>query len=262
MNVAADKEACPPAALQARVASLYAAPPLCLLAALTAHPARLAVAAEFKRASPSKGDIVAPATPVEAFAEAYTLGGAAVVSVLTEPTWFKGSLADLENVRSALEGATLSPGVCALRKDFLIDEYMLLEARAHGADTALLLVAILTPEELVRLMAASRALGMEPLVEVNTEAEMRIALDAGAAVIGVNNRNLHTFEVDMGTTGRLAAMIPEHADVQLLALSGVATRQDALDLAATGACGVLVGESLMRQADVEAATRSLLGRLR
>jgi anthranilate synthase/indole-3-glycerol phosphate synthase/phosphoribosylanthranilate isomerase len=182
------------------------------------------VLAEFKKASPSKGDIAAGLdAPRQALA--YALAGACTISVLTEPTWFKGSLADLENVRSALEGATLSPGVCALRKDFLIDEYMLLEARAHGADTALLIVAILTPEELVRLMAASRALGMEPLVEVNTEAEMQIALDAGAAVIGVNNRNLHTFEVDMGTTGRLAAMIPEHADVQLLALSGVATRQ-------------------------------------
>ena len=255
IDVAAAMAAVPEAELRARIARR--APANDFRATLRAA-APLAVLAEFKKASPSKGDIAAGLdAPRQALA--YALAGACTISVLTEPTWFKGSLADLENVRSALEGATLSPGVCALRKDFLIDEYMLLEARAHGADTALLIVAILTPEELVRLMAASRALGMEPLVEVNTEAEMQIALDAGAAVIGVNTRNLHTFEVDMGTTGRLAAMIPEHADVQLLALSGVATRQDALDLAATGACGVLVGESLMRAPSPGALVRSLLG---
>ena len=142
-------------------------------------------------------------------------------------------------MRAALVDAGLSEGgavgpVCVLRKDFLIDEYQLLEARAHGADTALLIVAILPPDELVRLMAASRDLGMEPLVEVNTEEEMRIALEAGARVIGVNNRNLHTFEVDMGTTGRLAAMLPANRSIHLLALSGVSTRADALDLSRGG----------------------------
>ena len=157
--------------------------------------------------------------------------------MLTEPTWFKGTLDDLANVRAGLEGAGMSPGVCVLRKDFLMDEYQLLEARAHGADTALLIVAVLEPAELSALMAASRALGMEPLVEVNTEAEMEIAMAAGAKVVGVNNRNLHTFEVDMGTTGRIAKMLPAGSDIQLLALSGVATRGDAVDLQTVGACG-------------------------
>jgi len=220
----------------------------------------MAVLAEMKRASPSKGDIaIGIDAPQQALA--YALAGACTVSVLTEPKWFKGSLADLEAVRAALDGAGLSSaGVCALRKDFLIDEYQLLEARAHGADTALLIVAILDVAELTQLMAASRALGMEPLIEVNTETEMAIALEAGARVIGVNNRNLHTFEVDMGTTGRLAAMTPNGAGVQLLSLSGVATRADALELVATGACGVLVGESLMRAPSPGALLRDLLGK--
>ena len=227
-------------------AALRAAGPLCLLA-------------EMKRASPSKGDI-AKGIDAPQQALAYALAGACTISVLTEPTWFKGTLDDLAGVRSALEGAGVSPGVCVLRKDFLIDEYQLLEARAHGADTALLIVAVLEPHELKSLMAASRALGMEPLVEVNTEAEMEIAMEAGAKVVGVNNRNLHTFEVDMGTTGRIAKMLPAGGGgVQLLALSGVANRADAVDLQGVGANGILVGESLMRAPSPAALIRELLG---
>merc|ERR1740115_556547 len=120
-----------------------------------------------KRASPSKGDI---AMHVDAAQQGltYALAGAAAISVLTEPTWFKGSLDDLRAVKTALEAAKLSPGTCVLRKDFIIDEYQLLEARVYGADTALLIVAILPEDELGALMAACRGLGMEPLVEVNT----------------------------------------------------------------------------------------------
>ena len=228
----------------------------CLRAA--AARTQLCVLAEMKRASPSKGDI-APHIDAPQQALAYALAGACTISTLTEPKWFKGSLADLAGVRSALEGAGLSPGVCVLRKDFLIDEYQLLEARAHGADTALLIVAVLEPSELSALMAASRALGMEPLVEVNTEAEMQVALAAGARVIGVNNRNLHTFEVDMGTTGRVSAMLPASDPPLLLALSGVSTREDALELGKVGASGVLVGESLMRAPSPGALVRGLLG---
>ena len=241
----------------------------CLRAA-AARTDGLCVLAEFKRASPSKGDIAAGLdAPQQALS--YALAGAATISVLTEPTWFKGSLADLEGVRAGLEGAGLSPGVCVLRKDFVVDEYMLLEARAHGADTALLIVAILEPDELASLMAASRALGMEPLVEVNTEAEMEVAMAAGAKLVGVNNRNLHTFEVDMGTTGRIANMLPPSGGgngggngggggdgIQLLALSGVGTRADAVDLQAVGAHGLLVGESLMRAPRPAALIRELL----
>ena len=229
------------------------------VAALRAAP--MAVLAEMKRASPSKGDI---AMHVDAAQQGltYALAGACTISVLTEPTWFKGSLDDLRRVKTALEENKLSPGTCVLRKDFIIDEYQLLEARAHGADTALLIVAILSPARLSELMAASRGLGMEPLVEVATEAEMTVALEAKARVIGVNNRNLHTMEVDMGRTRRLSAMIPRgggEAPPLLLALSGVSNRADVEGFAADDAVGVLVGESLMRAASPAALIRQLLG---
>ncbi|KAL3914510.1 MAG: hypothetical protein SGPRY_007599 [Prymnesium sp.] len=180
---------------------------------------------DFKRASPSKGDIAPNLDPSQQ-ALSYAL------AVLTEPKWFKGSLDDLTRVKKTLSEAGMvggegrKTGVCVLRKDFLVEEYQLLEARAAGADTALLIVAILSEQRECpntarspQMMAASRELGMEPLVEVNTEEEMRVALAAGAKVIGVNNRNLHTFEVDMGTTARVAAMLPNGSDIQLLALS-------------------------------------------
>jgi anthranilate synthase/indole-3-glycerol phosphate synthase/phosphoribosylanthranilate isomerase len=255
LDVAAAKEAVSAEALHAKIGGRV--PANSFVDTLSAS-APMGVLAEMKRASPSKGDIAAGIdAPQQALA--YALAGACTISVLTEPKWFKGSLADLEAVRAALEGAQLSPGVCVLRKDFIIDEYQLLEARAHGADTALLIVAVLEPSELKELMAASRALGMEPLVEVNTESEMATAIDAGALVIGVNNRNLHTFEVDMGTTGRMAAMLPKDSSVKLLALSGVATRADAVELAGVGACGILVGEALMRAPSPGVLLRELLG---
>ena len=218
----------------------------------------LAVLAEMKRASPSKGDI---AVGVDAAQQGltYALAGACTVSVLTCPTGFKGSLDDMARVRRGLDEAALEPPVCVLRKDFVIDAYQLLEARAHGADTALLIVNILSADELAALMAASRALGMEPLVEVNTEAEMTVALAAGAKVIGVNNRNLHTFKVDMGTTVRLAAMVPPASGIELLALSGVGSRDDALSFARAGARAVLVGESLMRAPSPGVLVRGLMG---
>ena len=228
--------------------------------------APMSVLAEMKRASPSKGDI---AVGIDAAQQGltYAVSGACTISVLTEPTWFKGSLDDMRRVREALQGAGLSPGTCVLRKDFIVDEYQLLEARAHGADTALLIVAILPEDRLAALMAACRALGMEPLVEVNTESEMEVALRAGAKVIGVNNRNLHTFEVDMDTTSRLAKMLPPAegsgaARPLLIALSGVATRSDVQGFARDGACAVLVGESLMRALSPSALLGELLGTAR
>lgn len=232
--------------------------PACDFVSTLRAAAPLSVLAEFKKASPSKGDI---AIGLDAAQQAlsYALAGACTISVLTEPKWFKGALADLERVKRTLVQAGLSPGVCALRKDFLIDEYQLLEARAHGADTVLLIVAILPPARLAAMMAAARALGMEPLVEVNTTEEMTTALAAGAKVIGVNNRNLHTFVVDMGTTGRCAALLPAGGDVLLLALSGVATRGDVTALVADGANGVLVGESLMRAPNPAELLRTLRG---
>jgi anthranilate synthase/indole-3-glycerol phosphate synthase/phosphoribosylanthranilate isomerase len=210
---------------------------------------------------------------VEAHAAAYTLGGAAVMSVLTEPTWFKGSLADLDAARAACARAAAGAGLPArpllLRKDFVVDAYQLLEARAHGADTALLIVASLpTVALLAPLVEASRALGMEPLVEVNCVSELEVALAAGAAVVGINNRNLRTFEVDLGTTTRIVAhAAAAGADVALLSLSGLKSGQDVRDLAAecaracpTGGAvmrGFLIGEALMRCASARALVSEL-----
>jgi len=223
--------------------------------------APMALLAEVKRASPSKGDI-AKGADAPATALAYALAGACTISVLTEPHWFKGSLNDLEQVRASLVASGRSPGVCVLRKDFIVDEYQLLEARAHGADTALLIVAVLPADELVHLISFSRNLGMEPLVEVATEDEMATALAAGSKVIGINNRNLHTFEVDMGRTGRLAAMVPAGSDVFTIALSGVTCRSDVEAFAGVGAGAVLVGEALMRAPSPEALISELLARPR
>ena len=215
----------------------------------------MAVIAEVKRASPSKGDI-APGMDAAEQAMRYATGGAAGISVLTEPTWFKGTLADMAAVREAVEA--LGPARPAvLRKDFLIDEYQVVEARVHGADSVLLIVASLDDATLGHLLGLARELGMEPLVEVNNAEEMARALASGAEVIGVNNRDLRTFTVDAGTTGRLASMVSE--GVLLAALSGISSRDDVAGYEAVGASAVLVGESLMVAADPAAKIRELRG---
>ena len=223
-------------------------------------PARLsrtspALMAEIKRASPSKGDIdITANAPSQALK--YATAGASVISVLTEPTWFKGSLDDMRSVRRALDSLGESrPAV--LRKDFIVDEYQILEARLAGADTVLLIVAMLTVEELERLYAYSQSLGMEPLVEVNSAEEMKIAVKLGAKVIGVNNRNLHSFSVDLETTSKLVSLVPK--GTILCALSGISTRQDVEKYVAEGVGAVLVGESLMRAKDTKAFIAELLG---
>ncbi|GMV86112.1 MAG: indole-3-glycerol phosphate synthase [Dehalococcoidia bacterium] len=217
--------------------------------------APMAVIAEVKRASPSKGDI-APGMDAVVQAMKYARGGAAGISVLTEPAWFKGSLEDMAAVRAAAEtlGAN-RPAI--LRKDFIIDEYQVVEARVHGADAVLLIVAALDDAQLGRLMARSRELGMEPLVEVNNADEMDRALASGARVIGINNRDLRSFDVDLGTTGRLAGMV--RGEVLLAALSGISTRADVERFQAAGAGAVLVGESLMVARDPAAKIRELRG---
>lgn len=216
--------------------------------------APVAVMAEIKRASPSKGDI-APGIDAVAQGLAYAQAGAAAISVLTEPTWFKGTLDDMAGVRAAIDGLSDRPAI--LRKDFIVDEYQVVEARVNGADTVLLIVASLDDTTLCKLMGISRELGMEPLVEVNSAEEMQRALAAGATVIGVNNRDLKTFNVDLGTTGRLAGMVPE--GVILAALSGINGRDDVARFKAAGASAVLVGEALMRTPDPAAKIRELRG---
>jgi anthranilate synthase/indole-3-glycerol phosphate synthase/phosphoribosylanthranilate isomerase len=221
----------------------------------------VALMAEIKRASPSKGDILPPHSPLSSpsIALSYALAGASVISVLTEPKWFKGSLEDMRAVRTAISSLPNRPAV--LRKDFILDTYQIDEARVYGADTVLLIVAMLDDAQLKTLYDYAQFRGMEPLVEVNNAAELDRALAVGAKVIGVNNRNLHDFQVDMSTTTRLADAIKDRGaeGIILCALSGIAGRQDVERYMSQGVGAVLVGESLMRAKDKGAFTRELLG---
>ncbi|KAI8320687.1 IGPS-domain-containing protein [Martensiomyces pterosporus] len=212
---------------------------------------RLAVLAEVKRASPSKGDISPDAVAAE-HALAYAQAGAAAISVLTEPTWFKGSIDDLRDVRQVLQGDK-RPAV--LRKEFIFERYQIAEARLAGADSVLLIVKMLSKTQLRGLLEYSRELGMEPLVEVNNREEMQTALDVGALVIGVNNRNLRTFDVDINNTKNLADAVPDSA--VLIALSGIMKPEDAAVYRGSGVQAVLVGEALMRAEDKAAFVRGL-----
>lgn len=217
-------------------------------AALAAAPG-VALIAEVKKASPSAGEIREDFDPVE-IALAYERGGAACVSVLTDRQFFQGDPAYLTQIREAV-------GLPLLRKDFILDGVQVVEARAIGADAYLLIVAALEPGQLEGLLAAGRELGIDALVEVHDEAELDAALSAGADLIGINNRNLHTFEVSLGATERLAPRVP--AGVLLVAESGIKTRADLERLEASGVKAVLVGETLMRAPDLESAARDLSG---
>ena len=210
--------------------------------------------AEIKRASPSKGHISVSTSPPQQ-ALTYALSGAHVISVLTEPKWFLGSLADMLHARTAVASLPDRPAI--LRKDFILNRYQVLESRIWGADTILLIVSMLPEDTLRDLYEYSVSLGMEPLVEVNNAKEMEIALSLPAKVIGVNNRNLHDFQVDMNTTTRLSDMV-KGKDVILLALSGIATPDDVTRFSEDGVGGVLIGESLMRAKDPSAFIRELL----
>ena len=221
---------------------------------LRLSPYQLSLLAEIKRASPSKGPI-AMNISAPAQARKYAMAGASVISVLTEPEWFKGSIEDLRAVRQSLDGLSCRPAV--LRKEFIFDEYQILEARLAGADTVLLIVKMLTRNALERLYEYSRTLGMEPLVEVNTAAEMDIAVGIGAQVIGVNNRNLANFEVDLDTTNRLMNNVP--ASTIVCALSGISGPDDVQAYKSHGVGGVLVGEALMRAPNVTSFVSELLG---
>lgn len=228
--------------------------PVSFLARLKAAPKKPALLAEIKRASPSKGPIVL-STNVAQQALTYALAGAAVVSVLTEPTWFKGTLLDMRLARQAIDSLPHRPAV--LRKDFIFHEYQIAEARLHGADSVLLIVAMLPTPRLHALYEYSRSLGMEPLVEVNNVREMEAALALGAKVIGVNNRNLHDFQVNMQTTTRLADMVRER-DVILCALSGIKDATEVRTYTQQGIAAILVGEALMRAPDTAAFIKELL----
>jgi len=207
------------------------------------------VIAEVKRRSPSKGTLADIADPA-ALAAAYQRGGAAAVSVLTEERRFDGSLADLDAVRAAVD-------VPVLRKDFVVDPYQLLEARAHGADLVLLIVAALPGDALRRHYDRARELGLTPLVEVHDETEAERAVELGAKMVGVNARNLKTLEVDAATFGKLAPLLPD--GVVKVAESGITTPADVRRLVGEGADAVLVGEALVRDRDPEGAVRAVTG---
>ncbi|KAH7092096.1 indole-3-glycerol phosphate synthase-domain-containing protein [Paraphoma chrysanthemicola] len=243
-----------PSDLQATYDLNLAPPQIDFPSRLRQSPYRLALMSEIKRASPSKG-IISLSTCAPAQARKYAKAGASTISVLTEPEWFKGSIEDLKAVRQSLEGMPNRPAV--LRKEFIFDEYQILEARLAGADTVLLIVKMLEEAQLKQLYDYSLSLGMEPLVEVQNVEEMEIAVKLGSKVIGVNNRNLVSFEVDMETTNRLVSMVPK--DTILCALSGIAGPKDVEPYIQSGVGAVLVGEALMRASNTEQFIEELLG---
>lgn len=249
VDVAGRKAARPQAQVEAAAAS--ATPPRGFVTALSAKasPGHLALIAEIKKASPSKGLIRADFDP-PALARAYAEGGAACLSVLTDGPSFQGDDAYLVAARAAV---TLP----CLRKDFLVDPWQVAESRALGADAILVILAMVDDILAAELLSEAARLGMDALVEVHDEVEMDRAGQLGARLVGVNNRDLRTFVTDLAVTERLAAQRPENA--QLVTESGIFTRADAERLSHSGAVAMLVGESLMRQPDVTAATRDLLG---
>ena len=204
------------------------------------------VIAEVKKASPSKGVLVEDFDPVR-IGTAYAQNGAAAISVLTDEQFFQGSLSDMQAVRQAVH-------IPVLRKEFVIDAYQVYEARAAEADAVLLIVAALTDEQLAELHSLIRELRMMPLVEVHHEAEMERALKLGAQVIGINNRDLKTFHVDLGVTERLAKLVPP--SVTLVAESGIMNTNDVYRMGQLGAHAVLVGESLVKSEDIAASVRA------
>ncbi len=226
---------------------LFHAPRMNFAAALRSR--QRAIIAEVKKASPSKGVIREDFDPVW-IAETYARSGAAAISVLTEEKYFQGSLEYLAAIRMAV-------GVPLLRKDFLFDPYQLFEARAYGADAALLIVAMLSDEELRELQFVCEELNLTALVEVHDRHELERAIAAGATVIGINNRDLRTFHVSLATTEDLMPMTPR--DVLVVAESGIETAEDLRRLECCGVRAFLVGESLMRRADPGEMLAEFLG---
>jgi len=244
-EVAAAKARLPAPAMAARAEGMREAPRGFRHALEVGEPPR--VIAEIKRRSPSRGEIRAD-FDAAACAKAFFEGGAAAISVLTDEHYFGGSLEYLATARAA----TPLP---LLRKDFVVDVYQIDEARAAGADAVLLIVAALSPAELMALHARALALGLDALVEVHDEAELEGALAVGATLVGINNRDLRSFTLDLGVTERLAPRAP--AGVLVVAESGILTGADVRRLLAAGARALLVGESLMREPDPGLALRKL-----
>jgi indole-3-glycerol phosphate synthase len=258
----------PIAQLQANIAA--ALPPRAFDAALR-RPGRVALIAEVKKASPSKGVLVENFDPL-ALARTYAENGAAAISVLTDVRFFQGSLKYLQGIRNLGVGSWESgvrdspptpnsqlPTPPLLRKDFILDPYQVYEARAYGADALLLIVAALEDTALAELLALTHELDMQALVEVHDEAELDRALALGARLVGVNNRDLHTFVTSLDTTRRLAARLPADNRPLLISESGIATAADVALVREWGVDAVLVGEALVTAPDVAARVRELAG---
>mmetsp|Transcript_27003 Transcript_27003/g.39101 ORF Transcript_27003/g.39101 Transcript_27003/m.39101 type:complete len:614 (-) Transcript_27003:1763-3604(-) len=257
--------------LQAKTKEFHAShgPILNLQSVIQSQSPAMALAGEFKRASPSKGDIATNLNAGEQAAK-YASSGASTISVLTETRWFKGSLDDLTEARIQTTGQSYNrPAI--LRKDFVINKYQIIEAASCGADTILLIVAVTPADLLKELIDYARSIGMEPLVEVHAGIELDVALGAGAKVIGVNNRNLHTFQMDLSTTDVAAEELKkrdlsfnhdlagesEKPEYSLCSLSGMSSAHDVDRYRQVGVGMCLIGESLMRAADPSAAIQAL-----
>jgi indole-3-glycerol phosphate synthase len=244
-EVEQDKAHTPLGQLKEKIKAL---PPTRDFRAALSTPGRVNLIAEVKKKSPSQGIIRADFDPVE-IARTYAAHRASAISVLTDREFFAGELAYLTAIREAVE-------LPLLRKDFTIDPYQIYQARAAGADAILLIVAILTLEEIRDFMETARSLGLASLVEVHTAEELEIALEAGAEIIGVNNRNLKIFKTDINTTFQLRPLIP--ADKIVVSESGIDAREDVLRLQEAGVHAILVGESLMRSPDIGSKVKELL----
>jgi indole-3-glycerol phosphate synthase len=205
------------------------------------------VIAELKKASPSAG-VIRKDFDVIAIGQSYQKNGAAALSVLTDEHFFGGSLNFIRQLRPLID-------LPILRKDFIFDEYQLLEARAAGADAVLLIVAALERSQLIELLQAASALGLEALVEIHTREELETALESGAKLIGINNRSLHTFAIDLATTEKLAPLVPK--DITLVGESGVETAGDIRRLQTAGVHALLIGSSLMKKTDPGVGLKTL-----
>lgn len=208
--------------------------------------------AEVKKASPSRGILVSDFDPVS-LASTYVQGGASAISVLTEVDHFQGNLEHLLQVSQAVH----TKGIPVLRKDFLFDPYQLYESRAYGADAVLLIVSLLDSKQLEQMLALAQSLQLQCLTEVHSEKELSIALEVGAHLIGINHRNLHTFETDISLTQRLLPMIP--AGKLIVSESGIKNRTDVVQLEQAGTNAILVGETLVTATDIRRTIRNLLG---
>lgn len=216
---------------------------------------RMQLIAEIKKATPSKGRLV-PILEHRAMARTYTIGGAAGISILTESKYFQGSIDFLAECRVSIDGYYPGGRPAMLRKDFIFDPYQIYESRAYGADAILLIVSILNDEELSSLIALAHEQGLECLVEVASEREVERALVVESDLIGINNRDLASFNVDLGVTERLRPLIPQ--DRVVVSLSGVHTREDTERMAKAGVHAVLVGEALVTSKDVREKMREFL----